>query len=160
MRGGRILVNDINILSLKDFPVYRQTLVNYVENYWKPVFRPFTWVVDEVFWSKKELPKCYMMLKEEKIIGFYQLVEQELLMRKDLSPWITCVFIDEQERGQSLSSRLLEHGRVVAGKLGYPKVYLTTSHILFYEKFGFREIGLDKFITGRPTKIYENDTIR
>ena len=143
-----------------DFPKYKQTLIDYVENNWKPVLKPFTQVIAECFSGGKDLPQCYMMLKDDNIIGFYQLVEQELIMRKDLSPWITCVFIEEQERGQHLSLKLLEHGRTVAGKLGYTKVYLTTDHIQFYEKFGFREIGLDKFVFGRPTKIYEHDTIR
>ena len=59
-----------------------------------------------------------------------------------------------------MSAKLLEHSRKVAGKHGYEKVYLTTDHIQLYEKFGFREIGLDKFVTGRPTKIYEHDSIR
>jgi GNAT superfamily N-acetyltransferase len=157
---SRNLDNEINIVSLLDAPEYRQTLIEYVENNWTPVLKPFTWVVDEVFWNSKELPRCYMMRKGDNIIGFYQLVELELITRKDLTPWITCVFIDEKERGRRLSSNLLEHGRTMAGKLGYSKVYLTTDHIQFYEKFGFREIGLDKFITGRPTKIYEHDTIK
>jgi len=135
-------------------------LTDYVKNSWKGVFDPFTDVLCEIFSKEKELPKCYMMLKGDSIIGFYQLVEQELIMRKDLTPWITCIFIDEHERGQRLSFKLLEHGRTIAGKLGYTKVYLTTDHIQLYEKFGFREIGLDKFFTGRPTKIYEHDTIK
>jgi N-acetylglutamate synthase-like GNAT family acetyltransferase len=135
-------------------------LTDYVKKNWQAVFFPFTDVLAELFSGDKELPKCYMMLKDDKIIGFYQLVEQELILRKDLSPWITCVFIDGQERGQHLSSKLLEHGRTVAGKLGYIKVYLTTSQIQFYEKYGFREIGLDKFVIGAPTKIYEHDTIK
>jgi tRNA (cmo5U34)-methyltransferase len=145
---------------LEDFPHYRQALTDYVEKNWKPVFKSFTAVLNEISSREKELPRCYMMLKGDNIIGFYQLVEQELILRKDLSPWITCVFIDEKERGQRLSSQLLEHGRMVAGKLGYTKVYLTTDHIQFYEKFGFREIGLDQFEWGRPTKIYEHATIK
>ena len=153
------MANNIRIISLKDSPKYRQTLTDYVENNWKPVFKPFTEVLTECFSGEKDLPQCYIMLKDDNIIGFYQLVEQELIIRKDLSPWITTVFIDKQERGQRLSSKLLQNGRTVAGKLGYAKVYLTTDHIQFYEKFGFGEIGLDKFVWGRPTKIYEHDTI-
>lgn len=153
------LPDNIKIVSLKDFLIYRQTLTDYVETHWKGVFHAFTDVLCEIFSAEKQLPGCYMMLRGGNIIGFYQLVKQELLIRKDLSPWITCLFIDENERGKRLSSRLLEHGRTVAGKLGYSKVYLTTDHIQFYERFGFREIGLDKFIWGRPTKIYEHDTI-
>jgi GNAT superfamily N-acetyltransferase len=152
--------NAIRIVSLKGLPSYQRTLIDYVGNNWKPVFYAFTDVIAELFSTEKDLPQCHMLLKGEKIIGFYQLIEQELILRKDLSPWITCIFIDEHERGNRLSSVLLEHGRTMAGKLGYKKVYLTTDHIELYEKFGFREIGLDKFIFGRPTKIYEHDTIR
>ena len=153
------MANSISIVSLKDLPSYRQALTDYVEKNSKGWLKPFTEVLNEVFSGEEDLPKCYMMLRDDNIIGYYQLVEQELIIRKDLSPWITTVFIDEQERGQRLSSKLLEHGRAVAGRLGYAKVYLTTDHIQFYEKFGFREIGLDKFVWGRPTKIYEHDTI-
>jgi GNAT superfamily N-acetyltransferase len=154
------LDTNISLVSLKDLPEYRQPLIDYVEKSGIGWLKPFSAIVDEVFWNKNPLPQCQIMLKGERIIGYYQLVELELIIRKDLSPWITCVFIDERERGRRLSSKLLEHGRTIAGKLGYPKVYLTTDHIQFYEKFGFREIGLDKFFSGRPTKIYEHDTIR
>lgn len=153
--------NNISIVSLKDLPNYRQTLTDYFEVNWpEPAIQFFTEVLSEIFSAEKELPKCYIMLKDENIIGYYQLVEQEMIMRKDLSPWITTVFIDEQERGQRLGSKLLEHGRTIAGKLGYAKVYVATGEIQFYEKLGFREIGLDKFVTGHPTKIYEHDTIK
>ncbi len=155
------LPSGISIVSLKDMPECRLELIDYVARNWSSVLGPFSAVIDQVITSRERLPKCFLLLSDNRIIiGFYQLVEQELIERKDLSPWITCVFIDERARGQRLSSHLLEHGRRVAGDLGYAKAYLATDHIQFYEKFGFREIGLDKFVWGRPTKIYEHDTIR
>ncbi|WP_186005559.1 hypothetical protein [Clostridium sp. DL-VIII] len=54
---------------------------------------------------------------------------------------------------------LLEHGRRIVGSLGYNKVYLTTDHIQFYEKYGFSEIGLDITLSGRPTKVYEKSVL-
>jgi GNAT superfamily N-acetyltransferase len=125
------LDNNISIVSLKDLPSYGRTLIDYVADNWKAVLQPFTNVLAGLFSSEEDLPQCYIMLKNNRIIGFYQLVEQELIIRKDLSPWITCVFIDEKERGQLLSSKLLEHGRTIAGNLGYEKIYLTTDHIQF-----------------------------
>ena len=144
---------------MKDFPAYWEPLIAYVKNNWEPVSIPFNAVVNEVFKEYKPFPKCYLMLKNGMIIGFYQLVARELIGRKDLTPWITCLFIDERERGRRLGSKLLKHGRKVAGKMGYPKVYLATGEIRFYEKYGFKEIGLDKFISGRPTKIYEHKSV-
>ena len=154
------MANNTSIVSLKDLPSYRQALIEYVQESSIGWLKPFTEVLNEIFSGEMDLPRCYMMLRDDSIIGYYQLVEQELIVRKDLSPWITTVFIDEQERGQRLGSKLLEHGRTIAGKLGYAKVYVATGEIQFYEKLGFREIGLDKFVTGHPTKIYEHDTIK
>ncbi|MBN2239538.1 MAG: GNAT family N-acetyltransferase [Dehalococcoidales bacterium] len=154
------ITENISMVSLKGRRDYWQTLIDYCQNNWPAVFNAFTDVLGEMYAGDKELPACYMMLKDGNIIGFYQLVEQELLIRKDLSPWITCVYIDEQERGQRLIGKLLEHGRTLAGQLGHEKVYLATSHRRLYEKYGFREIGLSKFMWGLPSKIYEHDTIK
>ncbi len=154
------LVNHTKIVSLKDFPEYRESLIKYVEENWQPVSGPFTATVDKVFQDYRPLPKCYMLLKQNKIIGFYQLVALEPVNRNDLSPWITCLFIDEKERGHQLGSRLLAHGRKIAGKLGFPRVYLTTREIRFYERYGFEEIGLERYNNDRPTKIYSHRSIR
>jgi N-acetylglutamate synthase-like GNAT family acetyltransferase len=63
------------------------------------------------------------------------------------------LFIDKSEREKALGSILLEHARKMAGQLGYKKVYWATDHILYYEKYGFREIGLDNFECGRHNRL-------
>jgi len=50
--------------------------------------------------------------------------------------------------------------KIIAGEMGFDKVYLTSDHIQFYEKFGFIEVGLAKFTWGRPTKIYQHTTLK
>lgn len=147
------------IKSLKECSERQNELSEYVKEKWSKVKKVVLPKIEESLLSECGLPLTFLLLKNDKIIGFYQLIEQEFVTRKDLSPWIAPLFIDESERGQALGSILLEHGRKMAGQLGYKKVYLATDHILYYEKYGFREIGLDKFEWGRPTKIYEHDTI-
>jgi len=66
---------------------------------------------------------------------------------------------DYPERTDECRKLLLEHARKEAGRLGFKVVYLTTGEIRFYEKYGFREVGLTTFTWGRPTKVYEHDTI-
>ncbi|MNI91549.1 hypothetical protein D3C73_1492310 [compost metagenome] len=46
-----------------------------------------------------------------------------------------------------------------AARLGFKRVYLTSCEIGYYEKYGFREVGLTTYTWGRPTKVYEHDTI-
>lgn len=149
----------IVIKSLKELAVRQNELIEFVKENWSKVEKIVLPKIEESIISEVGLPLTFLLLKNDKIIGFYQLIEQEFVTRKDLSPWIAPLFIEESERGQALGSLLLNHGRKMAGQLGYKKVYLATDHILYYEKYGFREIGLDKFDWGRPTKIYEHDSI-
>ncbi|MCM2999996.1 GNAT family N-acetyltransferase [Paenibacillus cellulositrophicus] len=149
------------IKSIRDCPLRHTELAQFVEEKWPQVKGVVLPKIEEsLLTSEDVLPLTFVLLRNDEIIGFYQLIEHELIKRKDLSPWIAPLFIDEFERGHSLGSVLLEHARRIAGGLGFNKVYLATDHIHFYEKYGFREIGLDNFEWGRPTKLYEHDTIQ
>lgn len=148
------------IFSMKEYPEYRKAFITYISEAWPALKDVAIAQMEESLSTAGALPLTFLMLKDNRIIGFYQLIEQELLVRKDLSPWIAPLFIDKSERGQGLGALLLQHARkTVGGQLGYDKVYLTTDHIQYYEKYGFREIGLSQFEWGRPSKIYEHDTL-
>ncbi|ULL16131.1 GNAT family N-acetyltransferase [Paenibacillus sp. H1-7] len=148
------------IKSITECPQRKRELTEFVIEKWPQVKKVVLPTIEESVTSAGVFPFTFLLLKNEKIIGFYQLIEQEFVTRKDISPWIAPLFIDENERGQALGAFLLAHARKIAGQLNYDKVYLATDHIRYYEKYGFREIGLDMFEWGRPTKLYEHDTIK
>ena len=125
--------------------------------------------------AEQLLPQGYFMLKDSRVIGWTGLHEHEVvagrvygwagsikkeeIMSEDLSPWITPLLIHPGERGNRYGKLLLEHARREAGWLGFKFVYLTTGEIGYYEKYGFREVGLTIFTWGRPTKVYEHNTL-
>lgn len=129
----------------------------------------------QVLESKSMFPQGYFMLKNDRLVGWIGLHEKEIVggkvygwegtlaeeevLSENLSPWITPLLIHPDERGNCYGKLLLEHARKEAGQLGFSLVYLTTGEIGFYEKYGFREVGLTNFTWGRPTKIYEHNTI-
>ena len=162
-KGRKIIMRKesdrIGIISILQKPECRDELLRYTQINWPGVAAYFEKQLDESLCPAGELPKTYMLMKSGSIIGFCQLLRQEIVKRQDLSPWISTVFVDERQRGHGYGSLMLLHGRKEAGKLGYNKVYLATGEIGYYEKYGFREIGLDTFPSGKPTKLYENDTI-
>ncbi|NLC44947.1 MAG: GNAT family N-acetyltransferase [Clostridiales bacterium] len=61
----------------------------------------------------------------------------------DLLPWLCALYVEEPERGKYFGSKLLEHGRQEALKLGFNKVYLCTDHIGYYVKYGWSFFGLE-----------------
>jgi ribosomal protein S18 acetylase RimI-like enzyme len=162
----------VQILSLRDNPERAEECRRFL-------FEHFNEFVAnhpaEVLASSEPLPQGYFMLKNDLVIGWTGLHEHEAvagrvygwegsikkdeIMSEELSPWITPLVVHPDERGNRYGKMLLEHARKEAGRLGFKIVYLTTGEIGFYEKYGFREVGLTTFTWGRPTKVYEHNMI-
>jgi len=157
----------MKFISLKNNNDLCEKVKAYCQEKWEKVSGNFARTADLSLTAEK-FPQTWVLLDEygsengvPKIAGFYQLEETDHLTdRTDLTPFITTLFIDPEYRGGiSFGRSALEHARAVLGSMGFDTVYLTTDHIGYYEKCGFREIGLDITDYGCPTKIYSADTI-
>lgn len=144
------------IVNVKDYEGGLDRAVAYIHGKWG---RPenYNFYYDAIAHSSedgKPLPRFYLLLRGTEIAGCYALLTNDLVSRQDLYPWLGCLFIEESERGQQLGSLLLEHGLTEAKALGYLKVYLTTDHDGYYERYGWTrmEDGFD--LSGNPGRIY------
>lgn len=104
------------------------------------------------------IPRFYIMLDNNQIIGCYALIINDFISRHDLYPWLAAVYISKSHRGQALASKLLAHGVKEAGHCGYDTVYLTTNHDGFYEKYGWIRIEDGYEPGGDLTRIYKIST--
>jgi N-acetylglutamate synthase-like GNAT family acetyltransferase len=55
----------------------------------------------------KSLPKFYIMLDNDEIIGSYALLTNDIISRQDLMPWFACLFVDGNYRSQGLAEELM-----------------------------------------------------
>jgi ribosomal protein S18 acetylase RimI-like enzyme len=162
----------IQILSLRDNPERASECWELLLEH----FNEFTSMHPaEVLASAEPLPQGYFMLKSDRVIGWTGLhkhefvsgrvygweglIKKEEILSEELSPWITPLLVHPDERGNNYGKMLLEYARRDASRIGFKIVYLTTNHIGYYEKYGFREVGLTTFTFGHPTKVYEHDVI-
>ena len=58
-------------------------------------------------------------------------------------------------RGQRLSEVMIKEIIVCARTMGFKKIYIHSSEIGLYEKFGFKIIDCGKTCSGRYENIYE-----
>lgn len=151
----------MNIYSVKNNPDLCKKVKLYCMEKWNKVYEVFAECADKSVYADT-LPQTWVIMgmKEEKeIIGFYQLISHELITRfNDISPFISAVYVDERVRGYGYGEMLLDHAKYEAAGSGFGKIYVASDHIGFYEKYGFREIGLDIYEWGSAAKIYEADT--
>jgi N-acetylglutamate synthase-like GNAT family acetyltransferase len=104
--------------------------------------------------SQSGLPRFYLLIKNEKIIGCCGLIINDFISRHDLYPWLAGVFIEENERGQGLGNIMMKYAENEAKNAGYSVIYLTTKLDGFYEKYGWKRTDDGFEQSGESAKIY------
>lgn len=150
---------NINIKSIRENPEYLERGIDYFYAKWKIDKRIYADCISNSITTNSPLPRWYLMLKEDEIIGSYGLITNDFISRQDLFPWLCALFVEETERNKGLGGKLLEHGRKQAGALGYKKLYLSTDHIGYYEKYSWKHIATGFHPWGAESRIYESETI-
>lgn len=107
---------------------------------------------------KNKLPKFYLAVQENEIIGSYALLTNDLISRQDLMPWLGCLFVNEANRNQGVAGKLLKHGLDQAGQKGFDRLYLSTDLDNFYEKKGWTIFTTAFGVSGSEFKIYSKPT--
>ena len=101
-------------------------------------------------------PITIILLKDNKLIGFYQIVEHDN-DNTSYTPWIANVYVLEEYRGLGYGRVLIESIPDFMKKLNIKTIYLHTRHINLYEKFGFEKY--QELVLGDKIKrfIYKMD---
>ena len=153
-------MDSISIIAIREHPDYLDRAVDYFASKWSVSSNIYQDCISNSLTTESPLPRWYLMIRDNNIIGSYGLIVNDFISRQDLWPWICAVYIEGNERGKALGSRLLEHGRREASTLGFPIVYLSTDHVGFYEKYGWRYFGDGYSVSGERTRIYEAESIK
>lgn len=146
----------MKIISLRENPEYKDTAIKYFQSKWTGV--PGIVYKDSIshaLTTHSALPQWYLLEKDEEIIGCAGLITNDFISRMDLYPWVCAVFIEEKHRGNAYSSLLLEKAKIDSAKAGFENLYLSTSHIGYYEKFGFSYIGQGYHPWDEESRIYQ-----
>jgi GNAT superfamily N-acetyltransferase len=82
---------------------------------------------------------CLIAMDGERLVGGAALARDDLAHRPDLGPWLACVFVSPEARGQGLAEQLIEGVCQEAKRRGFARLYLhTQSKQDYYAKRGWR----------------------
>ena len=79
----------------------------------------------------------YLCVDNERIVGGLGVIENDFHNRKDLTPNICAVFVEEKYRSQGIAGKLLNMAVEDLRIKGISPVYLLTDHTGFYERYGW-----------------------
>lgn len=88
------------------------------------------------------VPQWYLALDGSKIAGGLGVIENDFHDRKDLTPNVCAVYVEQDCRCQGIAGKLLQTVCDDFHQFGIDTLYLLTDHTSFYERYGWRFLCL------------------
>ena len=85
----------------------------------------------------KQVPQWYIVVCDDKIIGGCGVIENDFHDRKDLTPNLCALYVEEAYRNQKVAGTLLDYVCKDMKERGIDRLYLLTNHTNFYERYGW-----------------------
>ncbi len=105
------------------------------------------------------LPKFYIYLKNDSVVGTCALLRYDFVSRQDLSPWLACLYVVPGERVNGIGTALQHHVVKEAKRKGFDRVFLCTELDGYYERSNWRHFGNGYLYTGQEVKYYEKQSV-
>lgn len=150
----------MKIISVKENPEYKDIAIDYFSSKWSVSRIIYEDSISHCITSPNPLPQWYLLENGGEIIGSAGLITNDFISRMDLYPWACGLYIEEEYRGNEYGALLLNKAKEDTAKAGFKHMYLSTDHVGYYEKYGFRYIGQGYHPWGEESRIYEIDAVK
>lgn len=145
----------MKIISVRENPEIIDTAINYISSKWDAPRIVYEDCIKHCISTPNPLPQWYLLMEEDKIVGCAGLITNDFISRMDLYPWLCALYIEENRRGNAYGLILIERIKQDSLKAGFQYLYLSTHHVGYYEKYGFRYIGNGYHPWEEESRIYE-----
>lgn len=126
------------IVKIKDRPGQKEGAANWFHEKWSIPIEAYAESMEACINGKNPVPQWYIVLNNEKIIGGLGVIENDFHDRKDLTPNVCAVYVEEAYRCQGIAGKMLEFVCGDMKEQGISTLYLLTDHDSFYERYGWK----------------------
>jgi len=91
--------------------------------------------------QEHSIPTTFIAVDGEELLGSASLVEQDLDLRPEYTPWLASVFVSPEHRARGIGRQLVQRVMAEAKSLAVPQLYLFTfHHDRFYASLGWQRL--------------------
>lgn len=83
------------------------------------------------------VPRWYVVMDGTRIIAGLGVIENDFHDRKDLTPNVCAVYVDEAYRNRGIAGKMLDFACADMRQNGIDTLWLLTGHTDFYERYGW-----------------------
>lgn len=130
------MTKDIQIMQVEQGTELAKELLSFVEGCsWEEVKEHVSQVIRE--WQLTDWETMFVAVMDGKIVGMTSLLKEDYYPLPEIFPWVSCVFVEKEYRGERISEKLIAKANEYAKTLGFTKTYIPTEFSGFYEKYGY-----------------------
>ena len=83
----------------------------------------------------------FAAVRDGRIVGMASAMKTDYYPLPDVFPWISCLFVSEEERGRGVSGRLVAFAERYLCERGFRKAHIPCAFSGLYERYGYRLEG-------------------
>ena len=127
----------IELERLRDRPELKDAAAAWFHEKWGVPLEAYAESMEACLRGEGSVPQWYVAMEDDRIVGGLGVIENDFHDRKDLSPNVCAVFVEESHRCRGIAGALLDLVCTDMAALGIRTLYLLTDHTSFYERYGW-----------------------
>ena len=126
-----------NILKIQEHTELKEAAANWFHSKWGVPMEAYLESMEACITGEEAVPQWYVVMKDTEIIGGLGVIENDFHDRKDLTPNVCAVYVEDAYRRQGIAGEMLEFVCMDMKRRGIDTLYLVTDHTSFYERYGW-----------------------
>ena len=128
----------MKIVCLTERPEMKEIMADWFHEKWGVPKEAYVDSMEDCLNVSSPIPRWYVAVEGDKIVGGVGVIENDFHDRKDLSPNVCALYVEPEFRGRGIAGALLNYVCDEMRKSGIETLYLITDHTSFYERYGWR----------------------
>lgn len=151
---------EFKIIKLKDNPSLKDDFAKWFHEKWNIPLEAYLQSMDECLNGSMTVPQWYGAMHKGHLIAGVGVIENDFHNRKDLTPNVCAVYVENEFRNQGIAGQLLNFVCDDMKHQGIGTLYLITDHTSVYERYGWKFLCLVQG-DGEPhmTRMYIHETV-
>ncbi|MBO4355942.1 MAG: GNAT family N-acetyltransferase [Clostridia bacterium] len=88
-------------------------------------------------WAFSDWETMFAAILDGKIVGMAAVLKTDYYPLPEICPWVSCIFVSEEYRGQKISGDLITYANLYLKKNGFTRSYIPSESLGLYERYGY-----------------------
>lgn len=156
----KLNTTDYHIYKLRENPNFKNDWAEWFHEKWGIPKEAYLQSMEECLLQSQAIPQWYGVMDKDRMIAGLGVIENDFHDRKDLSPNVCAVYVEESYRCRQIAGEMLNFVCEDMKSQSINTLYLVTDHTSFYERYGWKFLCMVQG-EGEPelSRMYEHSSI-